>query len=129
MAAVTISYWKGDHNGATEVNPAAWVSLFIAVITFINLFGVQGYGEAECVFSSIKVLTIVGFIILGIVLTRGGGPHGHYLGLKHWDNPGTFANGTKRVISVLMSATYAFSGTELAGLTAAETPSPHVTIP
>lgn len=128
-AAVTIGYWKGDHNGATEVNQAAWVALFLAVIAFINLFGVRGYGEAECVFSLIKVLAIVGFIILGIVLTSGGGPNGEYIGTRYWHDPGSFANGAKGVISVLVSAAYAFSGTELAGLAAAETPNPHVSIP
>lgn len=34
----------------------------------------RAYGEAEFWFSSIKVVTIVGLIILGIVLMCGGGP-------------------------------------------------------
>lgn len=128
-AAVTIGYWKGDHNGATEVNAAAWVALFLAVIAGINLFGIRGYGEAESVFSLIKVITIIGFIILGIVLTCGGGPSHDHIGSRYWNDPGSFAHGAKGVISVFVGAAYAFSGTELAGLAAAETAAPHIAIP
>ena len=61
-ASITLTYWSGAEN----VNPAVWVTIFLVVIVSINLFGVKGYGEAEFVFSIIKVLAVVGFIILGI---------------------------------------------------------------
>lgn len=57
-ASITISFWPG----ADGVNPAAWVTIFLAVVISINLFGVRGYGEAEFVFSIIKILAVVGFM-------------------------------------------------------------------
>lgn len=57
-ASITLSYWPG----AAKVNGAAWVTIFLVVIISINLFGVKGYGEAEFVFSIIKVLAIIGFM-------------------------------------------------------------------
>lgn len=51
-ASITLSFWPG----AGDVNPAAFVVIFWAVIVLINLFGVKGYGEAEFVFSIISEL-------------------------------------------------------------------------
>ena len=55
-AAITVQYWH------SPVSPAAWVSIFLVLIISINLFGVKGYGEAEFVFSIIKVIAVVGFM-------------------------------------------------------------------
>jgi amino acid transporter len=55
-ASITINYW------GSIVNNAAWVSIFWVVIVCINLFGVRGYGEAEFVFSIVKVTAVVGFM-------------------------------------------------------------------
>lgn len=62
-ATITIEFWN---DGA--VHNDAWVALFLALIIGINLFGVKGYGEAEFIFSIIKVTAVIGFIILGIIL-------------------------------------------------------------
>lgn len=128
-ASMTISYWDYDNNPATRVNPDAWVALFWAVIVLINLFGVKGYGEAEFVFSLIKVLAVIGFIILGIVLVCGGGPQGGYIGGRYWHNPGAFNHGFKGLCSVFVNAAFAFAGTELVGLAAAETKNPRKDLP
>ena len=42
--------------------------------------------------SSIKVITITGMIILGIVLDLGGGPNHDRIGFRYWKNPGPFVN-------------------------------------
>jgi amino acid transporter len=75
-----LTYWPG----AADTNEAAWVTIFLVVIVAINLFGVRGYGEAEFVFAIIKVVAVIGFIILGIILNCGGGPHGGYIGGSYW---------------------------------------------
>lgn len=128
-ASITITYWKYDNNPATRVSPAAWVSLFWAVIVMINLFGVKGYGEAEFLFSLIKVLAVTGYIILGIVLVCGGGPNGGYIGGRYWHDPGAFNNGFKGLCGVFVNAAFAFAGTELVGLAAAETKNPRKDLP
>lgn len=55
-ASITVDYWESD------ISNAVWVSLFWAAIVSINLFGVKGYGEAEFVFSSIKVIAVIAFV-------------------------------------------------------------------
>ncbi|ODQ78553.1 hypothetical protein BABINDRAFT_162759 [Babjeviella inositovora NRRL Y-12698] len=122
-ASITIQYWN------TTINPDVWVCIFYVVVITINFFGVKGYGEAEFVFSTIKVIAVIGFIILGIVLAAGGAPNGFSPGTQYWHVPGAFANGFKGVASTFITAAFSFGGTELIGLTAAETLNPRKMLP
>lgn len=150
-ASITLGYWPG----AADTNSAAWVTIFFVVIVAINFIGVRGYGEAEFIFSIIKVVAVIGFIILGIVLDCGGGPDGEYIGDRYWysnrvasnydgyNNPanqdadgnplqivsGAFNNGFKGLCSVFVTAAFSFAGTELVGLAAAEAANPRKTLP
>lgn len=56
----------------------------------LNVIAVSFFGEAEFWFASIKILTIIGLIILGIVLFFGGGPNHDRLGFRYWQRPGAF---------------------------------------
>lgn len=122
-ASITMKYWD------IPVSPAVWVTIFYLVVFVINMFGVKGYGEAEFAFSIIKVIAVIGFIIVGIVINCGGGPKGGYLGDKYWHEPGSFANSFKGVATVFVNAAFAFTGTELVGLAAAETANPRKSLP
>lgn len=122
-ASMTVTYWSPN------INKAIFVTIFLAAIVGINLFGVKGYGEAEFVFAIIKVTAIVGFILLGIVINIGGTPNEGYIGGKYWHEPGAFHNGFKGLCSVLVTAAFAFAGTELVGLAAAETQNPRKSLP
>jgi amino acid transporter len=122
-ASIVIDYWQ------TGISNAVFVTIFLVVIIGINLFGVKGYGEAEFIFSIMKVTAVIGFIILGVVLNIGGGPGGSYIGGMYWSSPGAFNNGFKGLCSVFVTAAFAFAGTELVGLTAAETANPRKTLP
>ncbi|KAG7880076.1 hypothetical protein KL937_002960 [Ogataea polymorpha] len=122
-ASITIQYWNDT------ISPAAWVAIFYVVIVFINFFGVKGYGEAEFVFSFIKVIAVVGFVILSIVLVAGGGPKHEVIGARYWHDPGPFNHGFKGLCTVFVTGAFSFSGTELAGLTAAEAADPRRTLP
>ncbi|RMZ79827.1 hypothetical protein DV737_g3254, partial [Chaetothyriales sp. CBS 132003] len=109
----------------------AWVIIFWVAVVLINFFGVKGYGEAEFVFSIIKVIAVIGFCILGIIIAAGGipdSPQG-YLGAHYWYDPGAFNHGFKGLCSVFTTAAFSFGGTELVGLTAAETENPRKTLP
>jgi len=122
-AAITIGFWN------TSINMAAWVSIFLVLLIVIQVFGVRGYGEVEFILGMIKVTGIIGFIILGIIIDCGGtGPQG-YLGAKYWYDPGAFTNGFPGFCSVFVVAAFAFGGTELVGLTAAEAANPRKSIP
>lgn len=146
--AITLGYWDSDNNGATNVSKAAWAALFFAICVFINFFGAKGFGYGESLLSVIKVVTIFGFCICGIVLTAGGRPHetfgphegygpdSQYIGAYFYNHrmdglpgSGAFANGVKGVFSVLVNAAFAFAGTELSALAAAETANPSKALP
>jgi amino acid transporter len=123
-ATITIEYWTDG-----SINNNAFVSIFLILIISVNLFGVKGYGEAEFVFSILKVVAVVGYILLGIILNLGGGPDGSVIGTKYWHDPGAFHNGFKGLCSVFVTAAFAFAGTELVGLAAAETANPRKSLP
>lgn len=122
-ASITISYWNPD------LTRAIFVTIFFFCIVAINFFGVKGYGEAEFIFAIIKVTAVIGFILLGIVLNIGGTPDSGYIGGRYWHSPGAFHNGFKGLCSVFVTAAFAFAGTELVGLAAAETLNPRKSLP
>jgi amino acid transporter len=66
---------------------------------------------------------------LGITLNCGGDLNGGYIGGRYWHNPGAFHNGFKGLCSVFVTASFAFGGTELVGLAAAETSNPRKSLP
>jgi amino acid transporter len=122
-ASITIGFWRPD------LNVAIWISVFLVLLTIIQIFGVRGYGEVEFALSIIKCAGCIGFIILGVVIDCGGtGPQG-YIGAKYWHNPGAFNNGFKGFCSVFVVAAFAFGGTELVGLAAAEAENPRKSLP
>ncbi|CAN8096980.1 unnamed protein product [Discula destructiva] len=122
-ASITIQYWRDD------LNMGIWVSVFLVVLIGIQFFGVRGYGEVEFVLSMIKICACVGFIILGIIINVGGVGDQGYIGVKYWHDPGAFRNGFSGFCSVFVTAAFAFGGTELVGLAAAESDNPRKAIP
>ncbi|CRL17440.1 Amino acid/polyamine transporter I [Penicillium camemberti] len=121
-ASLTIQYWS------ETLNSGIWVAVFLVVLTAIQFFGVRGYGEVEFVLGMIKVTAVIGFIILGIVIDCGGAPNGGYIGARYWHDPGPFTD-FKGFCSVFVTAAFAFGGTEMAGLAAAEAANPAKSIP
>ncbi|PVH79603.1 amino-acid permease inda1 [Cadophora sp. DSE1049] len=127
VASVTTQYWNKD------IDPAVWIAIFLTAIIAINVFGVLGYAEEEFWSSILKLGAIIAFMIIGLVLVLGGGPSGYkydaYWGARLWHDPGAFKNGFKGVCSVFVTAAFAFSGTELVGLAAAEARNPATALP
>ena len=127
-ASITINYWD------SSVPPEAFIAIFWCLICGINLFGVKGYGEAEVVFSLIKIIAILGFIILSVIIVCGGAPPNHeFIGGKNWHEPigGMFnpVEPFKNMCSVIFNAAFSFAGVELFGLAAAESANPKKSIP
>jgi Amino acid transporters len=109
-----------------------WSALFMIVIFVSNALSVRFFAETEFWFSSIKVLAIVVFIILGLLAIFG---VIHIHGYSHapmFNNlfkDGIFPNGFKAVFTTMLTVNFAFSGTELIGVTAGETKDPAKNIP
>jgi len=79
-----------------------------------------------------KIIACIGFMILGIIIDCGGVPTDNrgYIGAKYWHSPWTaFLNGFHGFCTVFVTASFAYTGTELTGLAAAETANPAKEIP
>lgn len=76
-------------------------------------------------------MAVTGFIIFGIIVNCGGVPTDDrgYIGARYWHDPGAFRNGFKGFASVFVTAAFAFGGTELVGLAAAEATDPRRSLP
>ncbi|KIW82102.1 hypothetical protein Z517_05129 [Fonsecaea pedrosoi CBS 271.37] len=123
-----IHFWTDVEN----VNDTAWIIPLLFALTVIQYFGVKGYGEVEFVLSAMKVIACVGFMILGIIIDCGGVPTDHrgYIGARYWHHPWAgFLNGFHGFCTVFVTASFAFGGTELTGLAAAEAQNPRREIP
>ncbi|KAI1203991.1 arginine transporter [Nemania serpens] len=129
-SGLVIQYWDSN------LSVGIFIAVFWAVFTACNFLPVRWFGEFESYFVSIKVVTIVGFIVFAICIDAGAGQHG-YLGFDAWIHPGPFAeyivpgNIGKFVgfWSVLVTAGFSYQGTELVGVGAGETANPAKSVP
>ncbi|KAK7705079.1 hypothetical protein SLS57_010191 [Botryosphaeria dothidea] len=127
-AGITIKFWES----AKDIDIGVWIAIFMVSLIAIQFFGVRGYGEAvEFVLGVIKIAACLGFIILGIIIDCGGVPTDDrgYIGARYWHNPGAFRNGFHGFCTVFVTAAFAFGGTELACLAAAEAANPRKSLP
>ncbi|KAH0141710.1 amino acid permease, partial [Aureobasidium melanogenum] len=131
-SGLIIQYWDAN------LNIGIFIGTFWAVLTLVNFLPVSFYGEIEFYFASIKVLTVIGFMIFAICIDAGAGQHG-YLGFHTWKHPGAFApyivednNALAKFVgfwAVLIQAGFSYQGTELVGIAAGETSNPRKTVP
>ncbi|AKO05330.1 amino acid permease [Xanthomonas oryzae pv. oryzicola] len=99
--------------------------LFMATFTAINLLGVRNFGEFEFWFAILKVLAIVVFLLIGIALLAGWLPGVTSPGLSNFTQNGGFApKGLAGIGSALLVVVFAFGGTEIVAVAAAETADP-----
>jgi amino acid transporter len=75
-----------------------------------------------------SLLTLI-LRILGVFIDMGIGWEGNAIGAKFWYNPGAFNNGVIGFCSAMVIAAFAYSGTELVGLAAAESRNPRGDFP
>ncbi|KAG0046821.1 hypothetical protein BGZ89_005185 [Linnemannia elongata] len=96
----------------------------------INLVGVRAYGELEYWFSILKVLTIIIFIICAILVDAGLVGQKVKYGMDAWHIDGApFKGGFLGFVKTLVSVGYAYGGSEMTGVTAAESRNPHKHVP
>ncbi|MCY7751808.1 S-methylmethionine permease [Bacillus haynesii] len=110
-----------------------WSAVFAALIFVFNAVSVRFFAESEFWFSSIKVLAIILFIILGGAAIFG------IIPLQNTDSApllsnfagegGLFPNGFLPIFMAMLSVNFAFSGTELIGIAAGESAEPEKNIP
>jgi lysine-specific permease len=125
-SAVIVSFWLPPDS---KFPPWIVPMLIIIIMVFINSLGVKTYGELEYWFSIPKIFTIIIFIICGI-LVDAGALGGVTYGAKNWQVDGApFKGGFLAFMNTLVSVAFAYSGTEMTGVTAAESRNPHKHVP
>ncbi|WP_461169369.1 amino acid permease [Arthrobacter sp. Z1-15] len=98
---------------------------FIGVFSLINVTGVKNYGEFEFWFAILKVAAIVAFLAIGAALIMGWLPNVTSPGLTNlFDNGGFAPTGWAGIASALLVVIFAFGGTEIVSVAAAETADP-----
>ncbi|KAI8884950.1 hypothetical protein K501DRAFT_322664, partial [Backusella circina FSU 941] len=117
--AMVMAFWLPN------VPNYVWSIIFLILILSLNLFSVKGYGEAEYWFALLKVLTVIIFIILGILVDTGV-LGGYYYGIDTFKAGGIQGTG---VLSVFLTAGFSFQGTELIGVAAGESENPRKNVP
>lgn len=108
------------------VLPVPLVSLaFMVLFTVINLMGVKNFGEFEFWFAIMKVAAIIAFILIGAALVCGLLPGVPSPGLSNFTAHGGFApKGWAGIGAALLVVVFAFGGTEIVAVAAAETADP-----
>lgn len=132
-ASLVIQFWHGAEN----INVAAWITIIIVVVVCLNIFAVSIYGEAEFIFASVKIVTIVGLLLLALIIDLGGGPNHDRLGFRYWKNPGAMkeyiATGNEGrflgLFSTLVNAAFSYGGVEMVAVAAGEAENPRKNIP
>jgi lysine-specific permease len=127
--ALIVKFWFPHSNSGL------WAAGFLALLLALNLLSVRAYAEAEYWFSSIKVCTVIIFLVVGFLMIAGvvSGQSG---GFSNWtlSDPATgtrapFVGGWGSMLGVFLVAGFAFQGTEGVGLAAAETADPVRNVP
>lgn len=127
-AAIIMHYWY------PEIPGIVWSALFLVIIVLLNWFSVKGFGEGEFWFALLKVITVVAFIILGLLMIFGimNSPPNDGL-IPGWDvftaRDAPFVGGVPAFIGVALIVGFSFQGTELIGMAAGESQEPGRTIP
>ncbi|MDO5029082.1 MAG: amino acid permease [Corynebacterium sp.] len=122
-AALVMRYWFPD------VPSIVWSALFLIFLFGLNALSARAFGEGEFWFATIKVITVVVFLILGVAMIFGI-MGGESPGFSNWtvgDAP--FVDGGMGLLAVFVVAGYSFQGTEMVGVAAGEAEDPERTIP
>jgi amino acid transporter len=131
-AAVVVSFWDQEE----KYSPAIWITLIIVVIVGLNIFAVGIYGEAEFIFASVKIITLLGLLLVALVIMLGGAPDHDRRGFRYWkegamkEYVGTGATGRFTGLwSTLVNAAFSYGGVEMVAVAAGEAANPRKNIP
>lgn len=121
--ALVMKYWF-PHS-----SDILWGAIFLALMLILNVLSVKSFGEAEFWFAGIKVVTIIVFLvigllmILGIFFTPAAGFHNFTTG------EAPFKGGFFAILGIFMIAGFSFQGTEMVGIAAGESENPEKHVP
>lgn len=121
--AIVMEFWF------PEIPGVIWSAMFLALLFVLNIISARMYGEAEFWFAGIKVVTIVIFLVVGVLMIFGI-MGGQAPGIKNWTiENAPFNGGFATIFSIAMVAGFSFQGTELVGIAAGESENPEKNVP
>ena len=109
-----------------------WTLIFCAFVFSLNMISTKWFAESEFWLALVKVITVVAFIILGLLAIFG------FLGFEgqtaaplftNLTANGWFPEGLLPIFTTMLIVNFAFSGTELIGVAAGETKDPAKNVP
>ncbi|WP_352923828.1 amino acid permease [Peribacillus simplex] len=107
-----------------------WSAIALITMFLINYMSVKGFGETEFWFAMIKVVTVIIFLITGVLIILGIMGGNDPIGFSNFTmGEGPFNGGFFTILGVFMAAGFSFQGTELLGVTAGESEDPEKNIP
>ena len=113
-----------------EIGTVWWAVFFGLIVTILNLFRVDKFGESEFWLSLVKVTALVAFSVVALLICLGliGGEE--YIGTRILLGSGGFApHGYASIALTMVIILVNFQGTEIIGLAAGETADPGRSIP
>lgn len=118
------------NNFIPAVSQLWWAVFFGLLVTILNLFHVDKFGESEFWLSLIKIIALAAFSIVAALICLGLIGDQGYIGTKVLLGSGGFApNGYWSIVLTMVIILVNFQGTEIIGLAAGECEKPEKSIP
>ena len=118
------------NNFLPQISQLWWAVLFGLLVTIVNLFHVDKFGESEFWLAIIKIVALIAFSIVGFLIIMGLIGQQGYIGSSIFLGSGGFApNGYWSIILTMTIILVNFQGTEIIGLAAGECKNPEKSIP
>jgi lysine-specific permease len=112
-----------------SVPPFIWCVVIGVIVLALNLITVKAYGEAEFWFASIKVITIIIFIVVGLLMIVGVIGQQGFIGFKNWTGDTIIPFGFSAVILTAAGVIWSYLGVETVTIAAGETENPEKNVP
>ncbi|CAM4096497.1 amino acid permease [Acinetobacter pragensis] len=109
-----------------------WTIIFAAFVFCMNMSSTRWFAESEFWLALVKVITVIAFIVLGLLAIFGAASYQGYESAPLFSNltaQGWFPHGLFPIFATMLIVNFAFSGTELIGVAAGETQDPAKNVP
>ncbi len=122
-SAIVMKFWFPNSSSVM------WSAISIILLLGVNMFSAGIFGEAEFWFAGIKVVTIIIFLIIGVLMIFGIF-NSDTVGFENWTvGEAPFVGGGFAIFSIFMVAGFSFVGVEATAIAAGECVNPEKTVP